>query len=172
METKCIIRFVMVHCMVKLLVFNIFILSNTAVILLSPKTFCKLVPWLSKIITVILFIVVFIVFITDISLFHDSCVCSLSELKESSSCFISISSEEPVYSGRNPIIPSSDRATRLSVDWAEVEGPAAEALNSKEFTRPFSRGLERIFSMALKYGQSGVSPLSPAVDLSRLLDQK
>lgn len=76
-------------------------------------------------------------------------MCSLSELKESSSCLISISSDEPVYSGRNPIIPSSDRPARLSVDWEEVEGPAAEAWNSKEFTRPFSRGLERIFSIGL-----------------------
>lgn len=83
------------------------------------------------------------------SCYLEPCVCSLSELKDSSSCFISISSEEPVYSGRNPIIPSSDWGTRLSVDWEEVEGPAPEALNSTEFTRPFSSGLERIFSMGL-----------------------
>lgn len=73
-------------------------------------------------------------------------MCSLSELKESSSCLISVSSEEPVYSGRNPMRPSSDR---FSLDRAEVEGPAAEAWNSKELTRPFSSGLERIFSMGL-----------------------
>lgn len=86
----------------------------------------------------------------SISCYLEPCVCSLSELKESNSCLISISSEEPVYSGRNPIIPSSDRGTRLSVDWLEVEGPAAEAWNStEEFTRPFSSGLERIFSMGL-----------------------
>lgn len=84
-----------------------------------------------------------------VSFYLEPCVCSLSELKESSSCLISISSDEPVYSGRNPIIPSSDRPARLSVDWEEVEGPAAEAWNSKEFTRPFSRGLERIFSIGL-----------------------
>lgn len=74
-------------------------------------------------------------------------MCSLSELKDSSSCLISISSEEPVYSGRNPTIPSS--GPRVSLDWDEVEGPAAEAWNSAEVTLPFSRGLDRIFSMAL-----------------------
>lgn len=74
-------------------------------------------------------------------------MCSLSELSESNSCLISISSEEPVYSGRNPTMPSS--VTRVSVDWDEVEGPAPEAWNSNEVTRPFSRGLDRIFSMAL-----------------------
>lgn len=104
----------------------------------------------------------------QVSCYLEPCVCSLSELKESSSCLISISSEEPVYSGRNPITPSSSSAPRLSLDWVEVEGPAVEVWNSREFTRPFSKGLERIFSMALKYGQSGVSPLSLAVDLSRL----
>lgn len=74
-------------------------------------------------------------------------MCSLSELSESTSCLISISSEEPVYSGRYPTTPSS--VTRVLVDWDEVEGPAAEAWNSKEVTLPFSRGLDRIFSMAL-----------------------
>lgn len=61
------------------------------------------------------------------SCYLEPSMCSLSELKESSSCFISISSEEPVYSGRNPITPSSDWDKGLSVDWEEVEGPAAEA---------------------------------------------
>lgn len=90
------------------------------------------------------------IYVWSTSCYLEPCVCSLSELRESSSCLISISSEEPVYSGRNPITPSSDAGTRLSVDWKEVEGPAAEeAWNSKEFTRPFSSGLERIFSMAL-----------------------
>lgn len=79
----------------------------------------------------------------------DPCVCSLSELNESNSCLISISSEEPVYSGRNPNIPSSDSVTRVSLDCDEVEGPAAEAWNSREVTLPFSRGLDRIFSMGL-----------------------
>lgn len=74
---------------------------------------------------------------------------SLSELSESNSCLISISSEEPVYSGRNPTTPSSDSVTRVSLDCDEVEGPAAEAWNSREVTLPFSRGLDRIFSMAL-----------------------
>lgn len=77
----------------------------------------------------------------------EPCVCSLSELSDSNSCLISISSEEPVYSGRNPTTPSS--VTRVLVDWDEVEGPAAEVWNSKEVTLPFSRGLDRIFSMAL-----------------------
>lgn len=82
-----------------------------------------------------------------VACYLEPCVCSLSELSESNSCLISISSEEPVYSGRNPTIPSS--VTRVSVDWDEVEGPAPEAWNSNEVTRPFSRGLDRIFSMAL-----------------------
>lgn len=61
-----------------------------------------------------------------LSFYLEPCVCSLSELKESISCLISISSEEPVYSGKNPTIPSSDWGTRFSVDCEEVEGPAAE----------------------------------------------
>lgn len=76
-------------------------------------------------------------------------MCSLSELNESHSCLISISSEEPVYSGRNPTTPSSDSVARVSLDCDEVEGPAAEAWNSRELTLPFSTGLDRIFSMAL-----------------------
>lgn len=76
-------------------------------------------------------------------------MCSLSELKESSSCFISISSEEPVYSGRKPIAPSSDWGAGLSPAWEDVDGPAVDE-KSREFTRPFSSGFNRIFSMDLK----------------------